>query len=217
VNLNNTEGKWSLPPTLQLSDELLEKSREQQKEWASRTASPFGQLSPREFARSRAVIEVEQYKARLESLDKEESPTDELRVKREETASQLAVSYATLGRFDLAAQVEPNEEKRAEYVDILEALSRDDDVDCDCSDPQGEIPVSRKSYDYVWSIEKGKEIYLVKCSKCKFKNARPDLPDDLVKLKAHRAKVQSSMKGLTVSEMMAKERAEGIKLGEVLK
>ncbi len=139
--------KWELPPRLRMdSAEKLAAADAAQRELARKVQSPFASVSPSERERERAARLVAEHKATAELLggyilvtqrreDLSGGERRQLAAAREALPvilTQLAEAYAATGRYDKAAEYEPDEGKRDEYLRIWEAVWKNDGEWCDC-------------------------------------------------------------------------------------
>lgn len=195
------QAKWVLPARFSLTKEMLAKSDEEQARLAATMALPFGSMSPQDAERARAVVIAENLRNTLDDLQKQigvaittgEGNLEELREAVIAVKHQRAQYLATIGRYDLAAQIEPQKEYRDHYLAILEAVWRDDEEVCSCEDVRGSgehanitVPRHFISED-IWSLRHSAVVSLVKCSVCGDMNAVPT-PKHLQQQRALRAK-----------------------------
>jgi len=137
------------------------------------------------------------------TVDGEAPPQlQELQDARHHIAARLAEAYASIGRFDLAAEIEPREETRAEYVEILEAINRPDDEWCSCG--PGRDYVLRD----VLSLRHGRVMTARRCGGCKLLNVT-GLPPHIAEQRAHRAKAHALVAGKSPEEAKAVLTAQG--------
>lgn len=181
--MNNQDEKWSLPPQLQISNpDVLEKAEAFQKQLAQKANSPFAHLSPREQEQVNAARMVDHLSLDLARIDDElaKQENEELREGRTAIAARLAEAYATLGRFDMAADIDPRPEHKAEHLAILNAINRDPTEWCPC--PPGRSFIKKE-------LPQGT---LLACSGCGTLNVVPGqlVPKILLEQKALRAKAQ---------------------------
>lgn len=209
--------KWELPEALRITDPtVLAQSEAMRVDLAQRVNSPFARLSPQEQERARAAVMVDDLNRRLtyvdhqineiemvDGNDSQANKLQELREARIAISAQLAEMYAALGRFDLAAEVTPQLEARAEYVEILEAINRDDEAwDCQCAPGRDFIKKE------VFSLKHNRMIPVRKCSGCEEMNAAA-LPEHLAEQRAHRAKARELVADKTTEEAKAALMAVG--------
>ena len=143
---------WSLPEKFWLTDELLEKNNERQRVW--REELNFVQCSPQQKARQRALTTRQSYeRAGITHL----LPAQ---------LSELAAAYAELGRYDKAAELEPDVHQRVEYDSILLAVWRHDSDWC--RHPEKHQYAERD----IFSIKIDADAVLLRCNECGFRNVR---------------------------------------------
>lgn len=145
------EEKWQLPEKFRLTDELLEKSDAEQSEL--RDLYKLENSSPVSAERKRAL-------AQISDLLNIENPTDAQK-------SQLAESYAVLGRFDKACEIAPTAFEQNDYADIWIAVHRDESEWC--AHPKS----ARYAEKDVFSVELDAEAILYRCNTCRFRNVAP--------------------------------------------
>lgn len=166
------EQKWSLPEKFRLTDELLEQNNQRQREWRETLGVPT--VSPQHKARQRALLVRQEYEqAGNTSL----LPATQL--------SQLAEAYATLGRFDKAADLAPTDGERAEYLEFWSAVWRDDSASCAHGD--GHYYAERD----VFSVKLDADAVIMRCNMCGFRNCVPlpaEIEDQRKKRRAAREK-----------------------------
>lgn len=195
--------KWTLPANLKLTKALRAQAEEQQAEWASKTASPFGSLSPAEFERSKAATSAAENERLLQAI--EDAPNKEEFAESAMFLRQsLAENYAVLGRFDKSAELEHNPTRRAEYEQILRAIKRSDSAWCKCADQLGDVPVSNVFVKQnIWSVKLNKEIVLLACRECGELNAVESVPIAIAKERAARVRAHELAKDLPSAEAKA--------------
>lgn len=181
------EKKWHLPDALRVdldteeSNALLAAADEQQKEWRKAFATPYLNTNPATRERARALIIIDEYAdRRLDTL--QDGQRDE-----------LAEAYATIGRFDLAAEISSNEGRRRELLAAWEAVWRKDGEWCEHG-----MRSSHAALD-IYSIKHGATVSLMRCDVCGRMNAIPS-PEHLVQARAERAKNIERFSGLTPLE-----------------
>lgn len=203
--------KWELPEQLRITNpDVIAKADAMAAELAIRVNSPFGQLSPQEQERANAAVMANHLKKDLERVslqiteivmvDGQDSPSSrllELRDARHHISARLAEAYASIGRFDLAAEIEPRAETRNEYIEILDAINRDD-VEWACQCAPGRDYIHREAF----SLKHQRVMPVRKCSGCGEMNAAP-LPQHIAEQRAHRAKAREMVLGKTPEEAKA--------------
>lgn len=204
--------RWELPGPLRLTPERLEEVEAEQRKLAARAQSPFANLSPAEHERATAARVASEHKANLELLDflilkgeglkrpsrKERGGLRVAKDARPAVAAQLAAAYAVVGRYDLAAEVEPDEGQRAEYLKIWGAVWRKDEAWCDCPPPLagGTHSFVRQN---IFSAKHQREMPLLRCAVCGCMNVAP-LPAALAEQRRHRAAAQALVGGMKPDE-----------------
>lgn len=209
--------KWELPEALRVTNpDVLARAETMRQELALRVQSPFGRLSPQEQERANAAVMADHLKKDLERVNlqitaivvngtqqEEANKLQELRDARHHISARLAEAYAPIGRFDLAAEIEPRTESRAEYVEILEAINRDDtEWNCECA--PGRDLVLRD----VFSLKHGRAVSIRKCSGCGELNAGA-LPAHIAEQRAHRARARELVADKSPEEAKAMLMAAG--------
>lgn len=196
------QAKWELPKKFQITKEMLAKSDEEQARLAAAAALPFGSMSPQDAERARSVVIAENLRNTLVDLRNQigiaittgEGNLEELREAVVAVRHQRAERLAIIGRYDLAAAEEPDPVFKAHYIEILEAVWRDDDEACSCEDVRGsgehaDITVPRHFIkEEIWSLKHSAVVPLVKCNVCGHLNAVPVIPRQLQRQRALRAK-----------------------------
>lgn len=202
--------KWSLPQNLQITDpKVLAQAEQMQKELAARANSPFANLSVQDHARVRAIRIVDELKENLSYIEKQlggaitKGGDDEsLKKAKLSVLRQLAEQYAVVGRFDLAAQLHPDQAHKDEYVSILEAINRDDSETCQCGPGRDYVEKD------VWSFRHNRTVSIIKCTGCGLRNAK-DLPKHLLEQRNHRSKAAMLTANMTPSEAAERLNREG--------
>lgn len=190
--------KWYLPEALRITNpDVLEKAEAFQKQLAQKANSPFAHLSPREQEQVNAARIVDHLSVDLNRIDDElaKQENKELHEGRYAIASRLAEAYATLGRFQLALEVDPRETHRAEHLAILEALNRD--TECECA--PGKSFIKKE-------LPQGT---LISCSGCNTLRVVQTIPKNLADQKAMRAKARTMVEGMTPDEASKTLKAAG--------
>lgn len=124
---NDDNQKWHLPAPLDINKNPAVKlaAAQLRKELEPRAVSPFARLSPTEFAKVRARGRIQHLSHALQQVDAElRTHLDpNLRTKLKEARKALAIrlseNLVILGRFDLAAELDPRPEHQAEYAKHL--------------------------------------------------------------------------------------------------
>src|SRR5690349_4597119 len=109
------EQKWELPEKFRLTEENHDAIKRQERIWANRSVSPFAQQSPLDFERARSVRIAEELRVTLADVDRRigaaittgGAELEQLQADRRALRHQLAGRYAIFGRYDLAAELEP--------------------------------------------------------------------------------------------------------------
>lgn len=215
---------WELPERYRLTDENLAAIKLQEKAWASRSISPFANVSPEEFERARSVKICEDLRFTLQRLDHAmrrartagqdgASKLPALTADRNAVRHQLAERYAVIGRYDLAVQVEPEQPYRMHYLQILDAVWREDAQQCACGDhrSQGAKPKSFTQLvaaQEVWSVKHGGVRPLLVCNECGFMNVA-DMPAELLRQRDLRARALQLVQHLSPVEARETLRKAG--------
>lgn len=182
---NDDDQKWQIPEkyraSLDMTDEaayeLLKKCDEQQAEWATTFNSPFAGGSPLERARAKAVIEIEH----LQAVAADQALTaDQCEV--------LAECYATIGRYDLAAEVSRTNSET--YEKYWAAVFLPDDEWCE------HVAKHKFVKQTIYSIKHNAEMPLLACNipGCDTWNVL-DLPEEIAAARAKRAEIREAAKG----------------------
>lgn len=166
---------WHLPKKFAISPELLAQNDARQKEWRESFGS-FAQASPRQRARSRALLTRDNY----EATGKDHLLPDQL--------AELAEAYAELGRFDIAAETSLTPAMRGHYAEIWEAVLRDE-ADW-CEHPEQHQYAERD----VFSVKLDADVHLLRCNICGLRNVAP-LPDHIAKGREKRARARELYSG----------------------
>lgn len=204
------EGKWELPEALRITDPLvLAQSEQMRTELTKRAQSPFAHLSPQEQERHQAGIMATHLEGELQHLSEQivkvltvgGGDLDELAEAKKAIAARLAEAYASLGRYDLAFEIDPRSEHRAEHLEILEAMKRPDDEWCECG--PGRDFIKR---DVI--LPNGERRILRACSGCKTVNL-VFIPKHLAQQRARRAKARTMVAGMSIEDAANHLRARG--------
>lgn len=242
------QAKWRLPARYELNADLLalppdelqkrnpemfaiwQRVQADEKRLAEMAASPFGQMSPQDAYRARAAQRAEEMAASIYAIDQQigkaltagEGSVEDLQAAKLALRHRRAEYLAALGRFDLAASVEPDPQYRDHYLAILDAVWLADDMRCDCPPTRGsgefsDITVSNfNPKEEVFSIKEGRIVTLMACTKCGFLNAI-DPPAQVKEQRAHRAraaKLVGTMKPEDAAKTLA---ARGLTSAKLLK
>lgn len=234
--------KWELPKRYRLQSELLslppeelkkrdpemfalwERTKEEQAKLAAAAALPYGQMSPQDAERARSVTIVKSLRATLADLNRrisavilsgEERDLGELQAAKIAVRHQLAERWAIVGRYDLAAETEPDKAYRDEYLAILGAVWRDDSETCSCETVHrgsGEhsnisVPTTFVKAD-IFSLKHAKVVSLMKCP-CGFMNAI-ETPAHIIKQRAGRARALQMARHLSIDDAAVTLRAAGL-------
>lgn len=214
---DNPNEKWELPERLRITNpDVLTRANALAAELAVRVASPFGRLSPQEQERASAALMADHLKKDLERVnlqiteivlvdgrDSQSRKLTELLEARYHISRRLAEAYVSIGRFDLAAEIDPRPESRDEYVEILEAINRDDgEWNCECA--PGRDFIKRE----VFSLKHNRMMPMRKCSGCGEMNVAP-LPVHIAEQRAHRARARELVADKSPEEAKAILSREG--------
>lgn len=185
------DDKWQMPERFRASaditdekaHELLKANDAAQKSLSEQVQSPFTQSSPRDQYRRKAKITIET----LLQMRIHQPLTDD-------QIEQLAESYATVGRYDLAADW--SKANQAHYEAIWKAVFRDDEIVCEHGNAR--LFVS----EYIWSFRENKELPLLKCGICGAMNVL-EKPAHLVAASKARAQHQGNTAGMSNAQIQA--------------
>lgn len=97
-----------------------------------------------------------------------------------EEQAKLAEGLAATGRYREAADVHPLKTRAAEYVQLADAIERDDDDECSCP-PTKRASIGQQSIDLprrritqrAFSLKHGRMVEVEACTNCPYLNARP--------------------------------------------
>jgi hypothetical protein len=189
--LGDENERYFLPDKLRVdldtdeSRKLRAEADAQQDAWRKQFATPFLQTSPAIRERGRALIIVEEFQAiGLDNL---------LPVQLD----QYAEACAELGMFRAAYLAHSDPAHREMYLAFNTALELEDAIWCEHG----------RAHAYpekdVWSYVHAREITVMKCALCKFRNAK-DIPDHAIEARAKRAEVRQAFSGLTPLEAKAR-------------
>lgn len=185
----------------ELTKEKLAESAELQKHLRGKFTSPFQTMSPLEVTNYRAAILIQDNSIVINELQKElaKNPSEELLAILNKFYSETAQCWATLGRFDYASLIEPDEIRQAEYEAFTEAVEIDDDKWCE--HPKYKIVGGHRTQNYfreldVASDKHGHVVSILRCCECDFRNARA-LPQDLAELSRLRQEAINLTRGLS--------------------
>jgi len=182
------EKEFALPESFRVTPERLELWDKEQEALAQKFALPFASMSPSEVARARAQIIVSEGGFSREVL---------------------AESYALLGRYDKAIEIEHDENRRAEYAAIWNAVWREDEEWCPCEHFKGAVPTSKQFVrEMIWSLKHNKEMPLLRCVGCGTMNVA-EMPQHLQAQRAARSKALSLTEGLNRQHAQRTLLAEG--------
>jgi hypothetical protein len=209
---------------------MLAKSDAEQARLATMAALPFGGMSPQEVERARSWTIIESLRGALEELEKlvgealvsGRDDLQELQTSRTALRHQLAERLAIVGRYDLAAEIEPDPVYQDEYVKILEAVFREDDEWCDCGPLRGsgeyaEIEISQQVVKAeVWSLKHNQMMMLLKCNGCGFLNVA-SLPNHLKRARSLRVRAQQVAGGMTPEDAAKELQLRGHTTRQLLK
>lgn len=205
------DGKWELPEQLRITDPLvLAQSEQMRAELSKRAQSPFAHLTPHEAERHNAGIMATHLEGELQHLSEQIARVltvgggdlIELTEARKAISARLAEAYATLGRFDLAYEVDPRPEHRAEHLEILKAIKRpDEEWNCKCAPGRDFIKRDIITPD-------GQRKVLRACSGCGELNAVA-IPKHLAQQRGHRVKARAMVSGMSIEDAANHLRAKG--------
>lgn len=207
-------GRWTLPERYRLTPEMLAECDADQKRLAAAAVLPYGGMSPLDIERVRSVVLAENLRVTLDELEKQISRVivtgeggdlEELRTSRRALRHSLAERLAITGRYDLAAEIEPESAYRDRYVAILDAVLREDDEWCNCGELRGSgehvnLTVSQQVVDEeIFSIRHGQIMMLLKCNSCGFLNVS-SLPNHIANQRSLRARARQVAGSLSPAE-----------------
>jgi hypothetical protein len=188
----------------------------QQEQWRRQLNDPAAQPSAQDMVRGQSVqmaaelsLLAQRIKRERDALlvsGGEEGTLEQLQAALIAVNQRRGESYAQHGRYDLAIQVDPREERRQHYREIVDAIEADDHHKCDCEPRRGsgehrDITVSRVYVeDEIFSSRHGQVVFLLRCSGCGWRNAVPQLPDFIVKDRARRKQVLALVKDLSPAD-----------------
>ncbi len=244
------QAEWKLPEGRRLDPELIalpdaefrkkdpamhklwHRTLDQQAELVRKVNSPGAALAPQDIHRAHASQMAEELSVVIERVKKERDaavvgtgPGDPAELQGALLALQQrrAESLATIGRYDLAAQVDPRPEYQKHYLAILDALYRDDSERCEHTEIRGsgeQSKVTVPSFNPVedcWSIAHGRMVTLMKCSVpgCGFMNAI-DPPEHVKRMRAYRARAHQLAGHLSPAAADAQLRKAGHTTSQLL-
>ena len=160
---------------------MLALADEKQKEWKAKVNTPFIGHTPKGRERVNALIMIEA----LENAQKVNTLTDD-------QTQQLAEHYASVGRYDLAAEI--SKENRAHYLAYWQAVWLDDSEWCDHEEAHKYIK------DNVYSIRDNREKPLLACNIRGRLNVA-DAPQPLIDAQRKRAEIRNAVKGYTPEQV----------------
>lgn len=161
--------KWELPIALRLDPSnpdhqaLLAQAERQQQAWEAKSAKPFASQSPVDLERSHALIKIKSKEAALVGMSLDDPGYCNL-------TAQLGEAYATIGRFDKAAEVDARPAYRREYLSLWNALMRDDGETCECQTRPRQTHERTTREQEVWSIRHNRAMPIMKCPLCGHRN-----------------------------------------------
>lgn len=186
--MSEQDEKWELPLKLRLDETnpefeaLVAQSEAQQKAWAKKIASPFSSKSPVDFERGMAAVKIAAKEQALQGMTLNDPVYARI-------AAQLAESYATIGRFDQAAAIDPRPNHAADWQSLWEAVTRTEATWCGCGDRPRKAGTNPQFMEKaVWSIPQNRMVYLLRCNECGFRGAVTEKPAHLAKQDEARAK-----------------------------
>jgi hypothetical protein len=110
--------------------------------------------------------------------------------------SEICLWLVQIGEFQKAVELCPDATTKKLYQRYLKAENAEDDKWCRHSrlkEVNGkQMPNFFREFDYL-SQKKGKQLTMLKCGKCEFRNAT-DTPEDLLKMDAEHAKIVEKAK-----------------------
>lgn len=183
--------KWTIPERFRASTDLTDEAAHnlllacdaEQKRLSTLVVSPFARQSPRVMYRRKAAVTIEN----LLKIREFDPLTDD-------QTEQLAESYASIGRYDLAAGA--TKVNADAYTKIWDAVFLDDSKWCDHGDARMHVS------EYIWSIREQKELPLLRCGVCGMLNVL-DKPAKLVAASQYRATHQGKTAGMSMAQIIA--------------
>lgn len=119
---NDDREQWFLPEALRISNpRVAEAAAELQRQLKGKIQSPFGRVSPREFAKNRAAARIQHLSQSLAAVEQQMrqrlGPYETKQLERAHNALsiRLAENLAVAGRPDLAYEVEPRKQYKKQY------------------------------------------------------------------------------------------------------
>lgn len=192
--------KWQIPERYRISDAftddeyektLLRIADEAQEIWKAAANVPRVPPTPKTRERFNALIFIDT----LENVRKESKKKKSGIVFTDTQVEQLAECYASIGRYDLAAETTQNNELRAVYEKYWQAVFLDDEKWCE------HVNSHKFIKDNVFSLKEGKEMPLLACNVCGAWNVA-DAPENLLEAQAKRAEVRKKVSGKPQAEVM---------------
>lgn len=170
-----------LPPHLRLTKKRLAKIAEQQLHLRE-LAIQRGRLTPEARLMQLAMAHERSARTDVEMLESELKLFPQVRADGPKAARlvqarrRLAEALAQMGRYDEAAEVEPDETARAEYQALWEAVWREDEETCPCEPfVDGAIALTHDhiAQEVISAKHDNKLMPAIRCNDCGFINVRP--------------------------------------------
>lgn len=200
------ERRRNIPAHLRLTKEQKREAEVRQQELASQINSPYAGLTPEGALQARAPRLEQEWRQQRRHIHRQmlkggtvEEMAD-LSLAYDRASHQLAEALSEQGRFEEAANVEPDKQERALYRAYHRAVMIDDDETCgdECRakferDPG--LVFQHGVEKWIISIKHGGRLMpVVICHVCNHRNVRP-LPHHLIELRKHRDKAFQLTKG----------------------
>lgn len=184
--------KWAIPErwraSLDITDEaanaLLRANDIEQQRLSKIVNSPFSRTSPRAAYRKKSYITIE-------TLLKTRQFQKLTKVQNE----QLSEAFASVGRYDFAADTTKDKAKKKVYKQYFDAVFLDDEATCPHGDHKKHIK------EWVFSLRHGKEMALIACSVCGHLNVT-ETPDALVQRRQAQNEHRGKTTNMTIQESL---------------
>lgn len=192
----------------EITPELLEQNEALQKRWRKQFTPPQISIdahAERVVQQNLMILDGLEYMWHTPAgKDKQTEIAAQIKRIRIETAEWLA----TLGRFEAAAKLSPNQTEQARFTAFHEATVRDDNEWCEHPLWKNGNQNAYRERDY-YSFTHGKKVSMMRCAECGFRNGR-DLDESLQRLSAHRAAVTSATRGLSKEDAARVLKQKGL-------
>lgn len=111
-----------------------------------------------------------------------------------ETIEVLAESYATIGRYDTAAELSRDPQRIKHYKKVWDAVWLPDEKWCE------HAPQHKFVSENLFSVKEGREMPLLACNICGMLNVL-DMPADLAARQQREAQIRAATRGMTMSQV----------------